>query len=166
MVKVRSNLRPDEIVPAVGLAATEAWHFRHAVEAPRDPQNRGDWYVAWRAKDLDRNHPLSFSQLLSRRWQWARAAVPSLADATHRAFGVYPLMIEPNLVFYGSTAQHAADNKLTQDVRATAKGGKDYQPVPFHEHRGEIGCPINRSEGHLRKCRTECRVAYPEWCSR
>ncbi len=139
MVKIRSDLRPDEMVPAARLADTEAWHFRHAVEAPRDPQNRGDWYVAWRAKDLDRKRPLSFSQLLSRRWQWARAAAPSLADATHRAFGVYPLMIEPNLVFYGNTAQHSKDNMFTEDRRETAEVRNDYQPVWFHEKRAGLG---------------------------
>jgi hypothetical protein len=105
MVKVRSNLRPDEMLLTARLANAEAWHFRHVVEAPRDPQNRGDWYVAWPAKDLNPKHPPSFSQLLWRRWQWARAAAPSLADATRRAFGVYPLMIEPNLVFYGNPAE-------------------------------------------------------------
>src|SRR5271165_413402 len=135
MVKVRSNLRPDEMLPTARLADAEAWHFRHVVEAPRDPQNRGDWYVAWRAKDLNPKHPLSFSQLLWRRWQWARAAAPSLADATRRAFGVYPLMIEPNLVFYGNPAQHARDNMFTKDVRAPAGAEKDYQPVWFHEKR-------------------------------
>lgn len=139
MVKVRSDLRPDEMVPAAWLSPTEAWHFRHAVEAPRDPQSRGDWYVAWRAKDLDRNRPLSLSQLLSQRWQWARAAVPSLADATHRAFGVYPLMIEPNLVFYGNTVQHAKDNMFTREFRVHAGGGKDYHPFWFHEKQARLG---------------------------
>jgi hypothetical protein len=135
MVKVRSDLRPDEMVPAAHLAENEAWHFRHAVEAPRDPQNRGDWYVAWRARDLNQTHALSFSQLLSRRWQWARAAAPSLADATYRAFGVYPLMIEPNLVFYGNSTQHAIDNQHTEDRRLFAE--KDYQPIWFHEKRAK-----------------------------
>lgn len=139
MVKVRSNLRPDEVLPAPQLADADAWHFRHAVEAPRDPQNRGDWYVAWRAKDLDPKHSLSFSQLLWRRWQWARAAVPSLADATHRAFGVYPLMIEPNLVFYGNPVQHARDNLFSADMRATAQTEKRFQLVRVHEKHVSLG---------------------------
>src|SRR5271155_2295458 len=113
MVKVRSDLRPDEMIPSARLPDGEAWNFRHAVEAPNDPENRGDWYVAWRARDLDPKHALTFPQLLWRRWQWARNAAPSLSDATHKAFGVYPLMIEPNLVFYGSTAQHVRDNLHT-----------------------------------------------------
>jgi hypothetical protein len=90
MVKVRSDLRPDEMIPSARLPAAEAWNFRHAVEAPNDPENRGDWYVAWRARDLDPKHALTFPQLSWRRWQWARNAAPSLADATHTAFGVYP----------------------------------------------------------------------------
>jgi subtilisin family serine protease len=139
MVKVRSDLRPDEMVPAARLADADAWHFRHAVEAPRNPEDRGDWYVAWRAKDLERNRPLSLKQLFSRRWQWARAAAPSLADATHRAFGVYPLMIEPNLVFYGNTTQHSRDNKFTEELRAPARAGQDYQPVWFREQGAGLG---------------------------
>ena len=139
MVKVRSDLRPDEMVPAARLGEAEAWHFRHAVEAPQNPEDRGDWYVAWRAKDLERSRPLSLSQLFSRRWQWARAAAPSLADATRRAFGVYPLMIEPNLVFYGNSAQHSQDNQHTVDLRVPAEAGKDYQPVWYHEKRKGLG---------------------------
>src|SRR5260370_40458555 len=107
MVKVRSDFRPDEMVPAARLADAEAWHFRHAVEAPRNAENRGDWYVAWRAKDLARNRPLSLSQLFSRRWQWARAAAPSLAGSAPRALRGFPLVIEPNLVFYGNPMPHS-----------------------------------------------------------
>jgi hypothetical protein len=69
MVKVRSNLRPDEIVPAKTLSDKDAWHFRHVVQAPQNPTDRGDWYVAWRTKDLEQQNPLSLYQLLWRRWQ-------------------------------------------------------------------------------------------------
>jgi subtilisin family serine protease len=79
------------------------------------------------------NNALTFPQLLWRRWQWARDAAPSLADATHSAFGVYPLMIEPNLVFFGNTAQHVKDNLYANpnpnEGRAQVKSGKDYQPL-------------------------------------
>ena len=134
MVKVRSDLHPDEMVPSVDLKADDAWHFRHVVEAPRDPKNRGDWYVAWRTKDLDRKKPLTFSQLLWRRWTWARHAAPSLADATYRAFGSYPLMIEPNLVFWGTPNQHSHDNpvSVTQEYRASSDHRALYQPSAFN----------------------------------
>ncbi|MBV8102682.1 MAG: S8/S53 family peptidase [Verrucomicrobia bacterium] len=149
MVKVRSNLRPDEMLPAAKLSSKDAWHFRHVVEAPQDPADRGDWYVAWRTKDLEEKNALTLSQLLSRRWQWARSAAPSLADATYRAFGVYPLMIEPNLIFHGNPAQHEHDNPLSvhYETRAAQAGNSAYQPSSFiPEHRTRVstsqGTPV------------------------
>jgi hypothetical protein len=120
LVKVRSDLRPDETVSSAR-RESDVWHFRHVVEAPRDPKNRGDWYVAWRTKDLGRTRALTFPQFLWRRWVWAKNAAPSLADATHHAFGVYPLMIEPDLVFFGIPSQHHHDNaeSVTQEHWAT-----------------------------------------------
>jgi hypothetical protein len=134
MVKVRSDLRPDEMIPSANLTADDAWHFRHVVEAPRDAKNRGDWYVAWRTKDLDPKHALTFSQLIWRRWLWAKNAAPSLADATYRAFGVYPLMIEPDLVFFGTPNQHSHDNpvSVTQEHPATGTHGALYQSFSFN----------------------------------
>jgi subtilisin family serine protease len=149
MVKVRSNLRPDEMVPAQGLKDEDAWHFRHVVEAPQNPTDRGDWYVAWRTKDLERQNPLTLYQLLWRRWQWARSAAPSLADATYRAFGVYPLMIEPNLVFHGNPLQHQRDNppSVHDDRRTAQTDHRAYQALTFappHRARptGQAAAPI------------------------
>ena len=133
MVKVRSNLRPDEMVPAKTLSDKDAWHFRHVVQAPQNPTDRGDWYVAWRTKDLEQPNPLSLYQLLWRRWQWARLAAPSLADATYRAFGVYPMMIEPNLVFNGNPKQHQHDNpsSVHDDRRTGQTDHRAYQALTF-----------------------------------
>ena len=133
MVKVRSNLRPDEMVPAKTLSDKDAWHFRHVVQAPQNPTDRGDWYVALRTKDLEQQNPLTLYQLLWRRWQWARSAAPSLADATYRAFGVYPMMIEPNLVFNGNPLQHQHNNppSVTQETGASPAGDRAYQASSF-----------------------------------
>jgi len=70
--------------------------FSACVEAPRDAESHGDWYVGWRDNDLKKTQALTLSQLLWGRWRQARDRAPSLARATHEAFGVYPLMIEPN----------------------------------------------------------------------
>ncbi|HEX3443943.1 MAG TPA: S8/S53 family peptidase, partial [Chthoniobacterales bacterium] len=142
MVKVRTNLRPDEMVPAAGLKDEDAWHFRHVVEAPQNAMDRGDWYVAWRTKDLQRQNPLSLYQLLWRRWQWARSAAPSLADATYRAFGAYPLMIEPNLVFHGNPLQHKHDNppSILTEAHPPQTDHRPYQPLAFAPpHRAKTG---------------------------
>ena len=138
LVKVRSDLRPDEMVPRASVtdpakSDPEAWHFRHVVEAPRDSENYGDWYVGWRDQDLKDTRALSFSELLWGRWRKARAWAPSLARATHEAFGVYPLMIEPNLVFSGTTATHPSKDKPI----ATHPGAPGLNPEE-HATKGEV----------------------------
>jgi hypothetical protein len=159
LVKVRSDLRPDEMVPRAsatdpGKSDPEAWHFRHVVEAPRDPENHGDWYVGWRDNDLKETQALSLSQLLWGRWRQARERAPSLARATHEAFGVYPLMIEPNLVFSGTTATHPSKDKPAlsvsgqplanpeehagqSEVSISAGLGNDYIAVWYHDRKGK-----------------------------
>jgi subtilisin family serine protease len=90
---------PGDEHTIVKSTSTGQWHFRHIIAAPheRDRYKRffvGQWYVAWRQGPSPRQSSAS-------QWVQARALAPELADATRRAFGVYPLIIEPSLVFKG-----------------------------------------------------------------
>jgi Subtilase family len=81
-------------------ASTGPWKFRHIVDVPKDIDPAGQWYVAWRDDDV-----VIGLSMPGRRWRHALKVAPELADATKRALGVYPLMIEPNLVFVRMAAR-------------------------------------------------------------
>ena len=86
---------PGDEHTIVKFASAGQWHFRHIIAAPHDHDRHmrffvGQWYVAWREGSSPRQ-PLG--------WTQARALAPELAAATHQAFGVYPLIIEPSWVF-------------------------------------------------------------------
>ena len=71
----------------------QGWEFRHVLEAPRTGDRAGQWYVAWNnAKPLRTAFYLPYWKILFSR-------APEIADATHAAFGAYPLLIEPNKTF-------------------------------------------------------------------
>ena len=75
-------------------ATAGAWKFRHLVDVPKDIDPAGQWYLAWRDDDT-----VIGLAMPGRRWRHAYQVAPALAEATRQALGVYPLMIEPNLVF-------------------------------------------------------------------
>lgn len=81
-------------------ASTGPWKFRHIVDVPRDIDPAGQWYVAWRDDDV-----VIGLSMPGRRWRHALKVAPDLVDAAKRALGVYPLMIEPNLVFVRMAAR-------------------------------------------------------------
>ena len=77
----------------VAKRAAAGWEFRHVLEAPRDAARRGEWYVAW-----NNSRPLA-TGTLSAYWMTLFSRAPEIADATHKAFGMYPVLIEPNKTF-------------------------------------------------------------------
>jgi Subtilase family len=81
-------------------ASAGPWKFRHIVDVPKDIDPAGQWYVAWRDDDV-----VIGLSMPGRRWRHALQVAPELTDATKRALGVYPLMIEPNLVFIRMAAR-------------------------------------------------------------
>jgi subtilase family protein len=101
-------------------ASAGPWKFRHIVDVPKDIDPAGQWYVAWRDDDV-----VIGLSMPGRRWRHALKVAPELVDATKRALGVYPLMIEPNLVF----VRMAARVDMTQRVA----------PQPVVEKRNPSG---------------------------
>lgn len=77
----------------------EEWNFRHVVEGPR--RYPGDWYLVWQRYHSTSTH-LAFPWS---RWVYARENALSVAEAAHREFQVYPLMIEPDFVFTTAAAR-------------------------------------------------------------
>ena len=67
----------DAPIPA-GTAA--GWQFRHVLEAPRDLERRGEWYVAW-----SNNKPLRVGGLFP-CWPKLFLRAPEIATATYQAF--------------------------------------------------------------------------------
>src|ERR1700745_3217421 len=93
------------LVKVPGTSFTEAsstgpWKFRHIVDVPKDIDPAGQWYAAWRDDDV-----VIGLSMPGRRWRHALKVAPDLVDAAKRALGVYPLMIEPNLVFVRMAAR-------------------------------------------------------------
>ncbi len=63
------------------------------LQAPRDLERRGEWYVAW-----NNNNPIHVGGLLP-SWPKLFSRAPEIASATYQAFGAYPVLIEPNRTF-------------------------------------------------------------------
>jgi len=103
MVKV-----PIEAPIPAGTAA--GWEFHHMLQAPRDLQRRGEWYVAW-----NNNRPLRFGGLLP-CWPKLFSRAPEIASATYQAFGAYPVLIEPNRTFGRIAAKQPPEPKPGQPV--------------------------------------------------
>src|SRR5712692_1334029 len=74
-------------------AKGDGWEFRHILEAPNDKERRGEWYVA-----RNDNKPFHFGGLIP-AWPKLFSRAPEIALAAHKAFGVYPILIEPNRTF-------------------------------------------------------------------
>ena len=97
----------DTPIPA-GTAA--GWEFRHVLQAPRDFERRGEWYVAW-----NNNKPFHFGGLLP-SWPKLFSRAPEIASATHQAFGAYPVLIEPNRTFGRIASKQPPEPKPGQPV--------------------------------------------------
>jgi Subtilase family len=97
-------------------ATAGAWKFRHLVDVPKDIDPAGQWYLAWRDDDT-----VIGLAMPGRRWRHAYQVAPALAEATRQALGVYPLMIEPNLVF----TRMAARVDMTQRVAPGPSGASE-----------------------------------------
>lgn len=76
-----------------GRPSAHGWEFRHVLEAPKDVERRGQWYVAWNTKN-----PIRTSSVTA-YWRTLFARAPELAEATHAALNSYPVLIEPNRTF-------------------------------------------------------------------
>jgi subtilisin family serine protease len=88
----------------------DGWRFRHVLEAPRDDQRRGQWYVAWNNKN-----PLRTGRF-SAYWNSLFSRAPEIADAARNAFGEYPVLIEPNRTFVRITSKQPPEPKPGQPV--------------------------------------------------
>jgi len=75
------------------------WNFLHVVEAPK--KFPGDWYLVWEKGPPSASH-LCFPWS---RWVYTRENALSVTDASYEAFGVYPLMIEPDFIFTRAAAR-------------------------------------------------------------
>jgi hypothetical protein len=115
--------------------ASNGWTFRHVASAPEDRYLAGEWYVA--LLDNKRHLPAS-KRIFPDRWERARLAAPSIADATREMFGAYPLMIEPNFEFSGKVGTRATDLTDKPDalsnLRAQTRG-----PVELQVNQGRSG---------------------------
>jgi subtilisin family serine protease len=77
----------------IAAANADDWEFRHILEAPNDEERRGEWYVA-----RNDNRPFRFGGLIP-AWPKLFSRAPEIALAAHKAFGAYPVLIEPNRTF-------------------------------------------------------------------
>jgi len=95
------------------------WHFRHVLEAPRDAERRGQWYVAW-----NNERPLVTARF-SPYWKQLQARAPEIADASHKAFGgtAYPVLIEPNKTFSQVIAKPLSTPKPGEPVTSRYGAG-------------------------------------------
>lgn len=101
----------------VQCGSAQDWEFRHVLEAPRTGGRAGQWYVAW-----NNRRPLRTAWYLP-YWKTLFSRAPEIADATHAAFGAYPLLIEPNKTFTHITAKQAPEPKPGTEVHSEYGSG-------------------------------------------
>jgi subtilisin family serine protease len=77
----------------IASASADGWEFCHVLEAPNDAERRGEWYVARTDKQ-----PFRFGGLIP-AWPKLFSRAPEIAVAAHKAFGAYPVVLEPNRTF-------------------------------------------------------------------
>ena len=85
----------DKPIPA--RRSADGWKFRHVLEAPKDYEHHGQWYVAWNDAAMPE------SKTSSQYWRMLFSRAPQIAEATKSVFGKYPLLIEPNFSFNSSS---------------------------------------------------------------
>lgn len=109
--------------------SSEGWEFRHVLEAPKTQGRQGQWYVAWNdAKPI-------LSTRTSAYWQKIFSRAPEIARAAHTGFGVYPLLIEPNLSFTNLPAKKPAmPLKIMEGERVPSKFGDGVRLVAGTPH--------------------------------
>ena len=95
----------------------QGWEFRHVLEAPRTGDRAGQWYVAW-----NNARPLRTAFYLP-YWKTLFSRAPEIADATHEAFGAYPLLIEPNKTFSHIAAKQPPEPKPGVAVKSEYGSG-------------------------------------------
>jgi subtilisin family serine protease len=93
------------------------WQFRHVLEAPKDIERRGEWYVAWNDRQ-----PMN-SGVFRPYWNGLFSRAPEIADAAHDAFGVYPVLIEPNSTFVGIVAKQPPEPRPGEIVHSAYGAG-------------------------------------------
>ena len=109
--------------------SSEGWEFRHVIEAPKTQGRQGQWYVAWN----DRK-PIVSSRATA-YWQMIFSRAPEIAHAAHRGFGVYPLLIEPNLSFRNVPAKKPAmPLQITEGERIPSAYGEGVRLVIGSQH--------------------------------
>lgn len=75
----------------------DGWNFKHVVAGPsRKEEQEGQWYLAWNEKTgKDRVRFLPFL----RAKDATDKLLPEVCVASKQAFGVYPMIVEPNMVY-------------------------------------------------------------------
>jgi len=101
----------------IARSSGSGWEFRHVLEAPKDNERRGEWYVAWNNKN-----PLRTGGLMP-SWRGLFLRVPEIADATHLAFGSYPVLVEPNRTFVRIVSKQPPEPKPGQPVSSKYGSG-------------------------------------------
>ena len=96
---------------------SQGWEFRHVLEAPRTGDRGGQWYAAW-----NNERPLRTAFYLP-YWRTLFSRAPEIADATHAAFGAYPLLIEPNKTFRNIMAKQPPEPKPGTIVKSEFGSG-------------------------------------------
>ncbi len=105
---------------------SQGWEFRHVLQAPKTGGRQGEWYVAWNDDD-----PIT-SNRASAYWRAIFSRAPKIADAVRGGFGVYPLLIEPNLSF--KTVPPKKQIKVEEGQRVPSKFGDGVRLVVGAPH--------------------------------
>ncbi|MEQ1858999.1 MAG: S8/S53 family peptidase [Chthoniobacteraceae bacterium] len=92
--------------------SSDGWKFLHVLEAPKDEERRGQWYVAWNDQK-----PIVTSRL-GAYWRTIFSRAAEIAAATKGAFGRYPLLIEPNRSFSQVAAKQPPEPARGERVKS------------------------------------------------
>src|SRR4029077_827176 len=101
----------------IARSSGNGWEFRHVLEAPKDDERRGEWYVAWNNKN-----PLRIGGLMP-SWRGLFLRVPEIAVATHLAFVSCPVLFEPNRTFVRVVSKQPPEPKPGQPVSSEYGSG-------------------------------------------
>lgn len=80
--------------------ATNEWHFKPIVAATATNELQPEpaqWYMVWERRQTKDDLKYKLGRTFA--WENARSRVPQIADAVHSAFGTYPMVVEPNMIF-------------------------------------------------------------------
>lgn len=113
----RAVLVKVPIAQPVVAGSGRGWEFRHVLEAPRSGGRAGEWYVAW-----NNEQPIA-TGLFTNDWRRLFARAPEIAEATHLAFGAYPVLIEPNKTFAQMSAKAPPEPKPGEALKSQYGAG-------------------------------------------